>query len=757
MTSRPRLYARSRACKTNSCLSSSSKPDVLVLLDDDADSNLIVEHLSKEPILCQVIVLPDVDALNQYYRSHDNNDNSNKWIYLVTSISFTDQINKLANVNDDFYSISTSEYILALEEVCRVFDKKFELFHDEERLAKALRDHLNSFLTLDDVELSSQSVSLQTPSFAWFQFMFMLLSRLERSDIGMQEVIDRLRIDYHFESDTIEEFIETYSSEKAIEWCMKDSFYFGHINHTLRSKDIKNIFTHRTIIRDVEQSLISWHYDQKQVWKCLLPMNVYRGQKTSKQELKSWQSNIGSIITMTSFLSTSMDKKIASVFAETFDNDDNDDEATLFTIWVDKNIAPKSIFAYLYHADCEPDDHEILFSLRTLFRIDKVEYDSYDETWYINMTVVDESNEEVQRVTAPWKTSILKENNSFQSENKSLIYVRDLSADNGAFLSFQLSLDIVLRLDRNDFARQEMLSMCRTKFSHDLLTLAKIDRFEMNYQSEQDAVKWYTADSFLYRLLNEVLRIETVDHIFKLRYFIQDLHNQLALMQVDYLKRLNRYNLSILKLYRGQVMTRNDLENNFRTNKGNLVSMNSFLSTTTDRYVARAFASDGDIENPETQVSVLYEIDIDTRLPHSVPFAELGDQSNFEHEDEVLFSMGAIFRIGETYEEHRYLWTVKLTLTTNEDEQWNVLTEHLQQQEEASNQMNRQISMINNRNEKIIINPNTMNTKKRRSRSFNDRYYLKREFRRSNWSKAFQIRMSRRFEHPEFQLTHKEI
>ncbi|CAF4370243.1 unnamed protein product [Rotaria sordida] len=92
------------------------------------------------------------------------------------------------------------------------------------------------------------------------------------------------------------------------------------------------------------------------------------------------------------------------------------------------------------------------------------------------MTVVDESNEEVQKVTAPWKTSILKENNSLPSVNESLIYVRDLSTDNGAFLSFQLSLDIVLRLDRNDFARQEMLSMCRTKFSHDSFTLAKIDR-----------------------------------------------------------------------------------------------------------------------------------------------------------------------------------------------------------------------------------------------------------------------------------------
>ncbi|CAF5097892.1 unnamed protein product, partial [Rotaria sp. Silwood1] len=109
-------------------------------------------------------------------------------------------------------------------------------------------------------------------------------------------------------------------------------------------------------------------------------MNVYRGQKTSKQELKSWQSNIGSIIAMALFLSTSMDKKIANCFAETFDNDDNDDEATLFTIYVDKNIAPKATFAYLYHADCEPNDHEILFSLRTLFRIDKVEYDDSEET-----------------------------------------------------------------------------------------------------------------------------------------------------------------------------------------------------------------------------------------------------------------------------------------------------------------------------------------------------------------------------------------
>ncbi|CAF3307695.1 unnamed protein product [Rotaria socialis] len=133
--------------------------------------------------------------------------------------------------------------------------------------------------------------------------------------------------------------------------------------------------------------------------------------------------------------------------------------------WI-KSIAPKSIFGYLYHGDCKPDGHEILFSLRTLFRIDKVKFVNCDEMWYVNMTVVDESNEEVQKVAAPWKASILKENNSSESENRSSIYVCDLSANNA------------------------------------------------------------------------VLRIETVDLIFKLRYFIQDRHNQLALMHVHYLKRL---------------------------------------------------------------------------------------------------------------------------------------------------------------------------------------------------------------------------
>ncbi|UJR32410.1 hypothetical protein I4U23_019872 [Adineta vaga] len=259
------------------------------------------------------------------------------------------------------------------------------------------------------------------------------LIQSKRTDIGLEEVFEVIRTSYNQENP--DEFIQTYSSDKAIEW------------------------TYRAIIRDLEQSLISCHYDTPYIWDLLLPMKVYRGQMTSKQELLAWELNVGSIITMSSFLST-----------KTFDNEDNDNERTVFTIYANKTIAPKAVYAYLYHIDYEPDDQEILFSLRTLFHIDKVLYFKLEETC------------------------------------ESLIYVRDLSTDNGAFLSFQLSLDIILRSNRNDSARQEMLSLGRTKFYHEPLTLMKIQQFELMYTSEQDAARWYTSDSFLYRLLNEVLR-----------------------------------------------------------------------------------------------------------------------------------------------------------------------------------------------------------------------------------------------------------
>ena len=67
--------------------------------------------------------------------------------------------------------------------------------------------------------------------------------------------------------------------------------------------------------------------------------------------------------------------------------------------------------------------------------------------------------------------------------------------------------------------------------------MEQIDEFQRTYDP-REAIKWYTKDIFLYRLMNAWLRGEKVNLIFKLRYFIHDLHNQLAQVQTTYLRQL---------------------------------------------------------------------------------------------------------------------------------------------------------------------------------------------------------------------------
>ena len=75
-----------------------------------------------------------------------------------------------------------------------------------------------------------------------------------------------------------------------------------------------------------------------------------------------------------------------------------------------------------------------------------------------------------------------------------------------------LFVDMMLRLDQNEFARDELLQVCRKYYSKDPIELKKIDEFDHVYHAK-DAIKWYTNDGFLYRLINHSLRMENIDVI----------------------------------------------------------------------------------------------------------------------------------------------------------------------------------------------------------------------------------------------------
>jgi hypothetical protein len=343
-------------------------------------------------------------------------------------------------------------------------------------------------------------------------------------------------------------------------------------------------------------------------------------------------------------------------------------ERVLFTI---------NIPTYLRHRACLDMQglssycrgQQMIFPLRSLFRIEHAS--KLNGIWHIELTLVDENDNQFIRLMHSCEMS-LGLRSFFRNSSGEKQFFRDLSEDNVAFIQFQLLIDMILRLNRDEFSRGEMLELCKAKFVSDPAELAKIDTFERTYVAT-DAAMWYTKDCFLYRLLNEALHTGNIDLIVKLRCFIHDLHNQLAELQIGFLCSLPPCQ-PILTLYRGLIMNMSEL-NNFRQNEGHFVSTNSFLSTTRDFHAALFFSGEGKVEDP--QVSVVYQIFVDTNVSHSVPFAAINYQSIFEDEDEVLFSIAAVFRIGRTKEIGERLWKIKLTLTSSDEKQWNILTEHL--------------------------------------------------------------------------------
>ncbi|CAF1534970.1 unnamed protein product, partial [Didymodactylos carnosus] len=144
---------------------------------------------------------------------------------------------------------------------------------------------------------------------------------------------------------------------------------------------------------------------------------------------------------------------------------------------------------------------------------------------------------------------------------------------------------------------------------------------------------WYTRECFLYHLLNKALRTLDIDLLYLLGFFIRDLREQLEQYRCP----------SPIRIYRSQLMSKMEVQqlNNFR---GQLISMNSFLSTTLDREMAVFFLGDIEVLDGDLQ-PVLFEIEADPRIDGVKPFANITPFSYIEDEEEVLMMLGSIFRL----------------------------------------------------------------------------------------------------------------
>ncbi|CAF1518878.1 unnamed protein product [Adineta ricciae] len=650
MATRSRLYTRFRAPRADQTDENVIRKTNVVILD--INYNQYMTNDSQFQV--KVFTKDEIDDLLDYATS------GIKDVYLFMS-----------NINNNIFMSTIYEcsqiksiYILSHDELHQnslYEDKKVRgIFKNIDMM---IHQFYQDITTLNDLFYSEQStfqtIDEQSAHVLWWKFFDKFIQYIQYTDNDKNEFIEFARGMYsnnEIELKKIEEFSTDYTSDKAIRWYTRDSFLYRLLNRTLRTENnLNDIFKLRMFLNDLMSGLKRLQLDFS--YNFYYPFTVYRGQLMSAREMQQLELNIGKSILINQFWSTTLNSSVAAMFASS-QHEDVSVQGVLFEIEIDLSNTKNDLtpVADISHSSEFQEENEVLISIHSAFLIESVE--SSDSFRVIKLKFMDDI----------WDIDF--DERSIFSEHADQIFIRHLSKENKQFIVFQLLLDIILRLDQTSYAKKDLLDLSRLEYKDDPQEMIKIDDFEKNYQSE-DAPKWFTKDSFLYRLLNKSLRIERINHIVKMRYFINDLHNQLAKLQDDFIQSLN--GLTNLILYRGQTMKINEL-NEIKENLNGFISMNSFMSTTQDIEVAIAFSGDGSSEMKPDEISVIYEMTINTNI-RSTPYAKI--KSKMNDEEEILFSMGSIFRIGDVKELRNRVYCVKLTMVHIEDQLWNKLTAHL--------------------------------------------------------------------------------
>ncbi|CAF0741266.1 unnamed protein product [Adineta ricciae] len=228
---------------------------------------------------------------------------------------------------------------------------------------------------------------------------------------------------------------------------------------------------------------------------------------------------------------------------------------------------------------------------------------------------------------------------------------QSITIGNDQFVFIQTYLDLLLRLNSNENDRIELINRLRKQFKDNPTELNHIFEFEQSYSPDQ-ALQWYTKKTFFYKTLNAALRHENLHMIFLYRSYILDIYRQLEDNQVQH----------ILKVYRGQMITKHELEI-LRKSIDQFICVNSFFSTS--RLYNEAFAFLRSSTNLER---VMFEIEADPMRDGIKVFADIRKYSVYAKEAEVLFMIGSVFRVKSVIRNHEdNKWLIKLNLSNEEE------------------------------------------------------------------------------------------
>jgi tetratricopeptide (TPR) repeat protein len=250
--------------------------------------------------------------------------------------------------------------------------------------------------------------------------------------------------------------------------------------------------------------------------------------------------------------------------------------------------------------------------------------------------------------------------------------IQNLDRLDPMFMYTKIMKEILLSIEFDQKHFTKFVDYCRDVFDGNEKELKYVNKVERKYP-DKTPIWWYTCDCFLYPMLNRALRTTDVDIIIQMGFFIGDVHRHIETLHQE---QFGGHQIGkMLTVYRGQALSTADFKT-LKDTKGGLLSFNNFLSTSKNRTVSLPFAHSA-LTDPDS-VGVLFVMTIDPSKS-TTPFASINGVSFFQTENEVLFSMHTVFRIGkiQSMGENPRLFQVELTLTGEDDKDLRVLMDRI--------------------------------------------------------------------------------
>ncbi|CAF0824482.1 unnamed protein product [Rotaria sordida] len=229
---------------------------------------------------------------------------------------------------------------------------------------------------------------------------------------------------------------------------------------------------------------------------------------------------------------------------------------------------------------------------------------------------------------------------------------KNLKIEKGNFLWFRLFVEVLIHMKDNARAHHDLVEILRMNYPQSNF----VADFNQNYTADK-AIEWLTRDdSCLLKELNRALRQQHLDHLFVFRYVINDIHQQLKTEHDKEIKDKEK----TLTLYRSQVISEFELSQLLQANTGELIAINSFMSTWSDRMKAIDFHKE---QHHVGLKHILFEIEVDY-TKKSRPFAQIYGKE----QDLTLFMLGCVFRIRSIMEDHTFhCYVMKIELCSDDD------------------------------------------------------------------------------------------